>query len=114
MPVDNKIKTDKIVACNIHNIRYYKVQNKNIITMVILILTMVLPWYTAPKNHGMPWYYHGNSYHGTPWYYHGTPWYYHGTVPWYTMVAYHGVPPQKTMVMYHGIFSVGERDGDAI
>ena len=75
--------------------------------MVILILTMVLPWYTAPKNHGTPWYYHGNSYHGTPWYYHGTPWYYHGTVPWYTMVAYHGVPPQKTMVMYHGIFSVG-------
>ena len=68
-------------------------QNKNIITMVILILTMVLPWYTTPKNHG-------NSYHGTPWYY-------HGTVPWYTMVAYHGVPPQKTMVMYHGIFSVG-------
>ena len=68
--------------------------------MVILILTMVLPWYTAPKNHGTPWYYHGNSYHGTPWYY-------HGTVPWYTMVAYHGVPPQKTMVMYHGIFSVG-------
>ena len=58
--------------------------------MVILILTMVLPWYTAPKNHG-------------------TPWYYHGTVPWYTMVAYHGVPPQKTMVMYHGIFSVGLR-----
>ena len=75
--------------------------------MVILILTMVLPWYTAPKNHGTPWYYHGNSYHGTPWYYHGTPWYYHGTVPWYTMVAYHGVPPQKTMVMYHGIFLVG-------
>ena len=47
--------------------------------MVILILTMVLSRYTAPKNHG-------NSYHGT--------------VPWYTMVAYHGVPPQKTMV--HG------------
>ncbi len=37
------------------NIKYYKVQNTNIISMVILFLTMVIPWYTMVYRPKKPW-----------------------------------------------------------